>query len=505
MSHNNDLDAKATVNATASLPHQVTQLNQQLELMGQLLQRTCHLAFGLDPELDTQLQSLSSLIWTPEKISDNQFHLKALNNQLAGQQEKHEKWLSGWQDNLNGSLRHLNQMQHIPVDLRSRLKVLLGDLQLPRLSLYRLLPLTQDALNLLVRVAALPAPEHEPATSVSEQINQLVTLISRLHLSGADHELHQIRRRLLSPINQDELLVLCIEFINVLTSVLEQERNQAKQFLAQATGRLKELHLHNDKVLASHQQSGEWQQQFDNDMQGALNSLESGFADQDWQQANAARLALSQLWQERAEQEQQHRQTHQQQLEELRQQLTQLETEARQYREQLAQQRLDSLHDSLTQLPNRASFDEALLSEHKRLQRFGHPLWLAILDVDHFKEVNDQFGHSAGDKTLRVIASTIRRCLRDTDFIARFGGEEFVILFPELKAEDIQRPLQKIREAVRSIPFKFKEEDVRVTVSIGATEVHASEQPMVAFERADKALYQAKHNGRDQVVILSVE
>jgi diguanylate cyclase (GGDEF)-like protein len=139
--------------------------------------------------------------------------------------------------------------------------------------------------------------------------------------------------------------------------------------------------------------------------------------------------------------------------------------------------------------------------EFKRWQRNGFPLCLAVVDIDFFKRINDNYGHSAGDKTLKVIANALKKSLRSTDFIARFGGEEFVILLPETKLADVSGPLNKIREIIKKIPFKFKNKDVSITISMGVTLFKTGDNPLQAFDRADAALYEAKNGGRDKVIV----
>ena len=139
--------------------------------------------------------------------------------------------------------------------------------------------------------------------------------------------------------------------------------------------------------------------------------------------------------------------------------------------------------------------------EFKRWTRYGYQLCLAVVDIDFFKRINDSYGHSAGDKTLKVIATALKKSLRTTDFIARFGGEEFVILMPETKLGDMEVPLNKIRSIIKKIPFKFKGKDVTITISIGVTEFKEKDNSLQAFDRADAALYEAKNSGRDKVIL----
>lgn len=126
---------------------------------------------------------------------------------------------------------------------------------------------------------------------------------------------------------------------------------------------------------------------------------------------------------------------------------------------------------------------------------------MAVADIDHFKSINDNFGHSTGDKTLQVIAMALKNSLRESEFVARYGGEEFVLLIPDVSANDIEQLLNRVREKVKNIPFKFKNQRITVTVSIGAAQILENEQISETFERADAALYKAKHESRDRVII----
>ena len=181
--------------------------------------------------------------------------------------------------------------------------------------------------------------------------------------------------------------------------------------------------------------------------------------------------------------------------------LKELEAEAQTFRTRLAEQNFRSLQDSLTEIPNRAAFDERLALEIKRWQRYKKPLCIALADVDNFKSINDNYGHSAGDKTLKVIAKALQQGLRETDFIARYGGEEFVLLFPETALDELDAPLNKLREKIKSIVFTFKSQKVPITISFGASQLTAEDTSRQVFDRADEALYEAKKAGRDRVIL----
>lgn len=189
------------------------------------------------------------------------------------------------------------------------------------------------------------------------------------------------------------------------------------------------------------------------------------------------------------------------QLEGLIDQVKDMEAASEHAEKRIEEQRQKALRDMLTQLPNREAYQQRIKLEHERWQRYQRPLSLAVCDIDHFKQVNDNFGHLAGDKVLRIIAKTLKTRLRKTDHIARYGGEEFVILMPETDQSNALLVVEGVRAAIASCPFHFKDKPISITMSFGVTEFSHKDSPEAAFERADKALYQAKDNGRNQCVV----
>ena len=168
----------------------------------------------------------------------------------------------------------------------------------------------------------------------------------------------------------------------------------------------------------------------------------------------------------------------------------------------LEQIRQLATHDDLTGLLNRrAMLDRMQLEQHRSL-RSGSPLLIAQLDIDHFKAVNDTHGHAAGDLVLQSFADTVRRNVRDTDVLARWGGEEFVLLLCDTPAADAVALMERLRQAVQAmqVPVPQGGGPITVTVSIGLAR-HTPADPLAGtLERADQALYAAKAGGRNRVV-----
>lgn len=179
-------------------------------------------------------------------------------------------------------------------------------------------------------------------------------------------------------------------------------------------------------------------------------------------------------------------------------------TELTEARMQLERQ---ALHDPLTGLANRHKFMERFTLECDRQRRWGSPLSLLVIDVDHFKQVNDRHGHLVGDAVLKRVAALLEKTVRRTDLVARFGGEEFIVLLPETTAEGAAKLAESLRARIGGEPVRAEAGgepvSVAVTVSIGvATVAGAAPLPFDdLMERADRAVYRAKHTGRDRVVL----
>lgn len=176
------------------------------------------------------------------------------------------------------------------------------------------------------------------------------------------------------------------------------------------------------------------------------------------------------------------------QLLKLRKSIHQLEK-----REQQLQ--LLSVTDYLTGLFNRRALQQQLDLELESAKSQHQPLSLLVLDIDHFKRFNDRFGHNLGDKVLIKVANTLQSQARSEDFVARFGGEEFVILLPETDSTEAQQLAEQYRNAVKNIMFKGQQ----VTISIGAASYDQSDDGQQLFQLADSALLEAKRSGRNCV------
>ncbi len=174
----------------------------------------------------------------------------------------------------------------------------------------------------------------------------------------------------------------------------------------------------------------------------------------------------------------------------------------RQVKERTHEIEMLSKTDSLTKLWNRGYLEEMLEMEFKRARRYQHNISILIIDLDLFKQVNDTYGHLAGDEVLRQISHRIKSCLRDTDFVGRYGGEEIVAILPETEQELAQQIADKILKIVADKPVLYEGQSIEITTSIGINylrEEHKDRQEL--FSEADEALYIAKKSGRNRAIL----
>jgi len=159
--------------------------------------------------------------------------------------------------------------------------------------------------------------------------------------------------------------------------------------------------------------------------------------------------------------------------------------------------------DSLTGLYNRKHFTELAFVDIERALRLDQSIYAAMLDLDFFKQVNDTYGHAAGDMVLKATAGIIRQTIRSYDLLCRYGGEEFVLLLTALDEEEAYKLVERIRENMEHSAIMYEEEEIRITCSIGLAEFLETDTLDSAVKKADEALYAAKNSGRNRVKIHS--
>jgi diguanylate cyclase (GGDEF)-like protein len=158
--------------------------------------------------------------------------------------------------------------------------------------------------------------------------------------------------------------------------------------------------------------------------------------------------------------------------------------------------------DSLTQIFNRRYFLERFKDEFERSKKFKHSLSFLMVDIDHFKDFNDRYGHLVGDAILREVTKTIKENIRQIDFMGRYGGEELSIVLTETGSLQARFVAERIRQIIEQRQFRIYDEDLKVTISIGiSTFPDDTKEPLIIIEKADQALYRAKEEGRNRICV----
>ncbi|HEX5636547.1 MAG TPA: diguanylate cyclase, partial [Gammaproteobacteria bacterium] len=309
-----------------------------------------------------------------------------------------------------------------------------------------------------------------------------------------------------APSDWQKLLKDVAILINSIRSRMQQEKNEFETFLHQITNRLKELDTYLQTEGASLQKAEQTGKEFDNKINNGVRDIRNDMnqaVDLDGlKQSVQTRLdAISQHIMDYRSAEQTRIAEAQSSVSAMQSRMSSLEQETHNLKTVLVEKNRQALSDALTGIPNRLAYEQRVQDEIGRWKRFGTPLSLVIWDVDYFKKVNDTYGHKAGDKVLKTIAQLMAQRIRNTDFMARFGGEEFVMLLPGTKEEETLRLVNELRKQVEDCGFHYHGTAVKITVSCGVSSFHKDDALAQVFERADKALYRAKKNGRNQCVI----
>ncbi|WAR45124.1 GGDEF domain-containing protein [Methylomonas rapida] len=288
---------------------------------------------------------------------------------------------------------------------------------------------------------------------------------------------------------------------------IKAEKQEMADFLSTLTEALTDLGLKASGVNAAHEDAQKKRDNLDRDVAAQMADLQSKSANatqlEPLKQLIGMRLqSISQQIQQHNLKDQGEREKNQRELKALMQRIKEMERETVELKSRLDAAQQKATYDSLTGLPNRQALDDRLAEEIARAKRYGKPLSIAVWDIDFFKNINDTFGHKSGDKALIIIAKLLSKFCRETDFVARFGGEEFVTLLPETEAKNALLVVDKLRAIVERSGFKANGENVSITLSCGLTQYVEGDTNESLFVRADGALYQAKQGGRNQCVLV---
>lgn len=344
--------------------------------------------------------------------------------------------------------------------------------------------------------------ETDTKADISFINDELQLLILELDVGQAFvKKLEKVRIDISNDPDPFQLPQYCLQVINIIIDSTREERRTSRHFLYTLNDSLTQFYLNFAQTLKLSEEDFEKQKETYKTIHQGADELQENSKNQTLEELQASISDyVTNVKAAMALQEQQQEEKFCKKFQSMVRQIKELQNETQSYQKTLKQQNKQLHIDFLTKIPNRAAWSERLKTEVIRFKRYKTPLNLAIIDIDNFKSINDRFGHLAGDKVLNVIAQTLQKSIRNADYIARFGGEEFTLLLPEITPTQTEVALNKLRDRIKSIPFQFKDEHLTITISAGFTAFNASDESDDAFERADTALYQAKRKGKDQVI-----
>jgi diguanylate cyclase len=304
-----------------------------------------------------------------------------------------------------------------------------------------------------------------------------------------------------------DIMALVSEYINNISS----ERELTAEFIKEIGKRLIELESYLIESLSFTINHDQANQKFNTLLEKQLGDLRShvDFSKTltELKETVVSRLEIiNQALEDKRQKDKLHQNDADQQVTVLQKHLAEMKNKISTVNEQSRMLEQELLTDPLTGAYNRRAYDRNIEHEMSRYLRYKRPFSMLLLDVDHFKKINDTYGHTIGDKCLKEIIKRIKPALRETDFLARYGGEEFIVILPETDGEIAKEAAERMRSIVEKIEFLHKKEQVKITISIGVTQVMPSDETHEAiFHRTDQAMYKAKNSGRNRVVLHTKE
>ncbi|EOX1297206.1 GGDEF domain-containing protein [Vibrio cholerae] len=482
---------------------------QVLKRMVTSLATTCR---GSSPRLNQSLEELCFALEQQKDISTLIPKLAVLERMLKQQSLAMDKQTSHLDSQLQHSGETLLRVPGLPAKIKRDLRDLLS------FSAAQPLEKTQQALRLLeIYERAVKIQCANPNLALNELTQQadrellhrlavdLQHLITELDFNGeSGDQLTDIRTKLLLGVNTHTLLELTLEVLRLVVDGSHAERKAAEAFLEQVN-----LSIGNN--LKSATQNLEQSQSYmahRQEMNGELSSLvaRSQTALKEQTELEQLKMKMAPLLREMSSLSERlllAEQREQALLERMRYSKDQMEALsdlAQDYRRRLEDQALRAQLDPLTKVYNRSSFTERLEHEYRRWIRTQHNLRVVLFDIDKFKSINDSFGYTAGDKALSIIARTIKKELRDSDTVARFSGEEFILLLPERSDNESYQIIHQIQLNVSKLPFKFRDKSLTITLSAASIRFMDSDTPETVLDRLNLTLSEAKHIGPSQLV-----
>ncbi|WP_077337896.1 GGDEF domain-containing protein [Pseudocolwellia agarivorans] len=511
---------EAAISSRASLENDLkTQSSMLVDFIGKLSQ-TCK---GQDKTLDNKLANLRSLLKKSAALADIEKQISVISQLLQQHSTTNAANIKTLHNDFLLAGKSLQKVNGLPSGLRRDLRALLESSEDEKDAVVQYIPLLSQLVSFYTTVlASKNTPTVDVTTTVNSlnNINELSTeqpvskefiekfsgILNELALSDINtKQLSTVKAKITPDMSNNNLLDRFFEVFDVIVEDLKNERNTAKVFLSTLSETLSTVQSAVKSTLEMSSESGSKHEKINNILQKqvgematdinnatSLNTIKSDINDK------LKRIAVT--LQKKSELEQEQNNLLQAKMHDMAAKVKSLEEQSKTFEKRIQEQQTKSMTDALTKLANRAAFDDYYAKALMKYHSNNFDLAIVVLDLDDFKRINDTYGHTAGDKTLQVIANTLKKQIGEHAFVARYGGEEFVLIMSEINKTQLLKRLDTLRQQIARLPFKFKNDKVSITISVGASHINKEDNTHTAFERADEALYQAKAEGKNQVV-----
>ncbi len=484
---------------------------REQNILKRLLNALIKACQGENESLNQQLTELRQALENNKSISELVPKLALIERGLKQQTLVMEKQNS----NLDYQIRHsgetLLRVSGLPARIKRELRDLLsysGAATLPKTEqAYKLLGLYERAIKIISANPDLVVndidqnAEKELLMCLSEELQ---TLITELDFEGnAGDQLLDIRSKLLVGVSTNQLLELTLDVLRLVIDGTKHERKSSEKFLEQLNS---SIATHLKSTAENVEQSHEYfvqHQEMNLELTQLLGKSQSTLKDgNDLTQVRDTLTPLFTQLQSLSE-----RLMHAEKREKAlidRMAFTQNQMEMIQettldYHRRLEEQSERMLQDPLTKVYNRAAFHERLELEYHRWIKSQHELRIILFDIDNFRDINEKFGYTAGDKALKIISRTLANEIPGVDTLARFSGEEFIVILPEQDKEETYKQILNVQDTVKSLPFKFKQQSLTITLSAASVSFKDNDTPEDVLDRVYRAMTETKKQGTNTI------
>ncbi|MGP8306468.1 diguanylate cyclase [Vibrio sp. YIC-376] len=467
--------------------------------------------YGCDSQLSNYLYEIQQELQHQTDISALIPRLAVLERMLKQQAKTSEKQSEHLCEQVRRSGETLQRVTGLPAQLKRELRDLISFSEVHSETTVaqatKLLSIYERALKIITansRLHLTGFDNHPDKSQLDFLASDLQYTITELDFVGEFGEkLLDIRTKLLLGVNAESLIELTLTTLKLVVEATKSEREASSKFLEQLNTAIA------SNVKTIHQNAEQHQTYFEHrqDLNAEMNTLversqRSLTQAQDLSELKkemSPLLAQMASLTERLQMFESREQALQERMSYSKNQLEEVFETTQDYRRRLEDQTQRMLLDPLTKVYNRAAFNDRLELEYRRWIRSQRNLRLVMFDVDNFKTVNDSYGYTAGDKALNIIARTISKRASELETVARFGGEEFILLIPEQSEEYTLELMKSIQRDIGQLPFKFRDQSIMITLTAVSTSFRESDTPEYVLNRLGKMLRETKKLGTNQL------